>query len=125
MFDTYLYLSSTSELFKNHFINFAHKLKEDLNLNKNSILVDIGSNDGIFIKPIQELGITSIGVEPAKNVAKIANANGLKTIPEYFSNKTVKKIIEQHGKVDVVTAFNVFAHSDGLKDILDNVKTPK
>ncbi len=122
MFDTYLYLSSTSELFKNHFINFAHKLKEDLNLNKNSILVDIGSNDGIFIKPIQELGITSIGVEPAKNVAKIANANGLKTIPEYFSNKTVEKIIEQHGKVDVVTAFNVFAHSDGLKDILDNVK---
>jgi 2-polyprenyl-3-methyl-5-hydroxy-6-metoxy-1,4-benzoquinol methylase len=122
MFDTYLYLSSTSELFRNHFIDFAHKLKKDLNLDKNSTLVDIGSNDGIFIEPIQELGITSIGVEPAKNVAKIANSNGLKTFTEYFSDKTVNKITKQYGKADVVTAFNVFAHSDGLRDILDNVK---
>ena len=122
MFDTYLYLSSTSELFRSHFINFAHKLKNDLNLNRDSILVDLGSNDGIFIKPIQELGITSIGVEPAKNVAKIANSNGLKTFTEYFTNKTVNKITKQYGKVDVVTAFNVFAHSDGLRDILENVK---
>ncbi len=122
MFDTYLYLSSTSELFRSHFINFAHKLKNDLNLNRDSILVDLGSNDGIFIKPIQELGITSIGVEPAKNVAKIANSNGLKTFTEYFTNKTVNKITKQYGKVDVVTAFNVFAHSDGLRNILENVK---
>ena len=122
MFDTYLYLSSTSELFRNHFIDFAYKLKKDLNLDKNSTLVDIGSNDGIFIEPIQELGITSIGVEPAKNVAKIANSNGLKTFTEYFSDKTVNKITKQYGKADVVTAFNVFAHSDGLRDILDNVK---
>ena len=122
MFDTYLYLSSTSELFRNHFIDFAHKLKKDLNLDKNSTLVDIGSNDGIFIEPIQKLGITSIGVEPAKNVAKIANSNGLKTFTEYFSDKTVNKITKQYGKADVVTAFNVFAHSDGLRDILDNVK---
>ncbi len=122
MFDTYLYLSSTSKIFRSHFVNFAHKLKTDLNLNRDSILVDIGSNDGIFIKPIQELGITSIGVEPAKNVAKIANSNGLKTFTEYFTNKTVNKITKQYGKVDVVTAFNVFAHSDGLRDILENVK---
>ena len=123
MFNTYLYLSSTSEQFRNHFVDFARKLKDDLNLKKNSILVDIGSNDGIFLDPIQKLGITSLGVEPAKNVAKIANKNGLTTFTEYFSDETVSKIIKQYGKVDVITAFNVFAHSDGLKDILYNIKS--
>lgn len=121
MFNNYLYLSSTSEQFRTHFVNFATQLKSDLKLKKNSVLVDIGSNDGIFLDPVNKLGITSIGVEPAKNVAKIANSNGLKTFTEYFSNKTVNKIIKKYGKADVVTAFNVFAHSDGLKNILDNV----
>ena len=122
MFNSYLYLSSTSEQFRNHFVDFAKKLRDDLSLKKNSILVDIGSNDGVFLDPMKKLGITSVGVEPAKNVAKIANTKGLTTFTEYFSNETVSKIIKQYGKVDVITAFNVFAHSDGLKDILDNIE---
>lgn len=121
MFNNYLYLSSTSEKFKNHFINFAKELKKDLNLNKKSMVVDIGSNDGIFLEPIINLGIKALGVEPAKNVSKIANSRGLNTLSEYFNHKTVKKIKNKHGSIDVVTAFNVFAHSDGLKEILDNV----
>ena len=122
MFNNYLYLSSTSKQFRNHFINFAKKIKKDLKLSSNSTVVDIGSNDGIFLDPIQNLGIKSIGVEPAKNVAKIANSKGLFTIPGYFDNKTVNKIKNDFGKVDVVTAFNVFAHGDGLKDILENTE---
>ena len=121
MFNNYLYLSSTSEKFKNHFINFAKELKKDLNLSKNSMVVDIGSNDGIFLEPITNLGIKALGVEPAKNVSKIANSKGLNTLSEYFNDKTVKKIKNKYGSIDVVTAFNVFAHSDGLKEILDNV----
>ena len=73
------------------------------------------------MKPIKELGIKAVGVEPAKNVAKIANSKNLTTIPEYFDKKTVQKIIKKYGKADVVTAFNVFAHNDGLKDMLNNI----
>ena len=73
------------------------------------------------MNPIKELGIKAVGVEPAKNVAKIANSKNLTTIPEYFDKKTVQKIIKKYGKVDVVTAFNVFAHNDGLKDMLNNI----
>ena len=79
------------------------------------MVVDIGSNDGIFLEPITNLGIKALGVEPAKNVSKIANSRGLNTLSEYFNHKTVKKIKNKHGSIDVVTAFNVFAHSDGLK----------
>ena len=123
MFDNYLYLSSTSKQFRDHFSGIANELNNDLNLNKNSLLVDIGSNDGIFLDPIKKLGIKAVGVEPAKNVAKIANSKKLETLQEYFNEKTVQKIINKYGRADVVTAFNVFAHSDGLKEILNNVES--
>ena len=123
MFDNYLYLSSTSKQFRDHFIKFAKELKTTLKLNKKSVVVDIGSNDGIFLDPVQKLGIKAIGVEPAKNVAKIANSKKLTTLPEYFNEKTVKKITKKYGKADVVTAFNVFAHGDGLREILENTET--
>jgi len=123
MFDNYFYLSSTSEKFRDHFVNFAKELKSDLKLKNSSVVVDIGSNDGIFLAPLKNLGMLAIGVEPAKNVAKIANLKKLTTLPEYFTHKTVAKIIKKHGKVDVVTAFNVFAHGDGLKEILKNVES--
>jgi nucleoside-diphosphate-sugar epimerase/2-polyprenyl-3-methyl-5-hydroxy-6-metoxy-1,4-benzoquinol methylase/dTDP-4-dehydrorhamnose 3,5-epimerase-like enzyme len=122
MFDNYFYLSSTSQQFREHFVEIAKELKYDLKLKNTSVVVDIGSNDGIFLDPLKNLGINAIGVEPAKNVAKIANSKKLKTLPEYFSSKTVNKIIKKHGRADVVTAFNVFAHGDGLKDILKNTE---
>ena len=122
MFNNYLYLSSTSEKFRNHFIDIANELQSELKLKSSSVVVDIGSNDGIFLEPIANLGINAIGVEPAKNIAKLANSKGLTTLPEYFDSKTVKKIIDKYGKVDVVTAFNVFAHNDGLSNILKNIE---
>lgn len=122
MFNDYVYLSSTSEQFRSHFIDTAKELKTDLKLTKKSIVVDIGSNDGVFLAPLKKLGIKAIGVEPAKNIAKIANSNNLVTIPQYFSKKTVNKIIDEFGKVDLVTGFNVFAHNDELKDMLINIE---
>ncbi len=122
MFNNYLYLSSTSLEFRNHFATFAKDIKKSLKLTNKSLVVDIGSNDGIFLEPLSELNIKSIGIEPAKNVAKIANNKGLETFVEYFTSNTVKKIINNYGKVDVVTAFNMFAHNDDLKKILNNVE---
>lgn len=122
MFDQYFYLSSTSAVFRNHFENLTKELKKKLKLNKSSVVVDIGSNDGIFLQPLKNLGINAIGVEPAKNVAKIANSKGLTTYAEYFNKNTVKKISKKHGKADLITAFNMFAHNDGLKDLLNEIQ---
>ena len=120
MFSNYLYLSSTAESFRKHFSDLALKLKKELSLKKSSLVVDIGSNDGIFLKPLKDLDINSIGVEPAENVAKIANKQKLKTLVGYFDEKISKKIIKNYGNADLVTAFNVFAHSDELKNIAVN-----
>jgi nucleoside-diphosphate-sugar epimerase/SAM-dependent methyltransferase/quercetin dioxygenase-like cupin family protein len=117
MFDNYLYVSSTSPSFRKHFEDAAIKYIDKFNLNENSLVLDIGSNDGISLKPFKERGVKVIGVEPAKNVAKIANDNGINTINEYFTDRT----FGDTNFVDVVTASNVFAHADDLKDITNNV----
>ena len=120
LFEEYLYTSSTSQLFVNHFNNLAKKLINDFDLNNESLVVDIGSNDGIFLKPLIENKINSVGVEPAKNLSEIANENGITTINSYFDKEAANEIIKKYGNADIVTAFNVFAHADGLKEITEN-----
>ena len=118
MFNHYLYVSSTSKSFRQHFKDAANKYIKEFSLNGESLVVDIGSNDGIALKPLQEKGIKVIGVEPATNISKIANDNNVPTLNEYFSDKT---LIKQNSKVDLVTASNVFAHADDLEGIAKNV----
>ena len=81
MFANYLYTSSTSKIFRDHFINAAKKYSKELKLNKKkSYIIDIGSNDGVALKPFLNLGFKNIlGIEPAKNLAKAANKNKIKT----------------------------------------------
>jgi SAM-dependent methyltransferase len=121
MFDNYLYVSSTASSFREHFSKAAINYIEEFGLNSDDLVVDIGSNDGIFLRPLKEKGIKVVGVEPAKNVAKIANNNGIHTINDYFNENVVKNIIENFGNAKIVTASNVFAHSDKLVDITKKV----
>ena len=117
MFDNYLYVSSTAVTFRKHFEDVADKYINDFGLNSTTLVVDIGSNDGIALKPLIEKGIRVLGVEPAKNIAKLANKNNIKTLNNYFDTKTAKKIVKNYGKAKLVTASNVFAHSDKLAEI--------
>lgn len=121
MFDNYLYVSSTAKSFRTHFEEAAEKYIHEFNLTPHSLVVDIGSNDGIALKPLQEAGIKVVGVEPAKNISELANSRGINTINEYFTIDTAQKIKTQHGNADVVTASNVFAHADGLEEIVRGV----
>ena len=119
LFLDYAYASSISGGLRNHFTELADKIKSEFNP---KIVVDIGSNDGVLLKPLLELGCKAIGVEPAGNLAEQANNNGLPTICSYFDKDTVNKIISDNGKADIVVASNVFAHLDEYHDIIENVK---
>ena len=118
MFSNYLYTSSTSKVFRNHFINASKKYVKDLKLNKKrSLIIDIGSNDGIALKPFVEMGFKNIlGIEPAKNLSKLANKNGIKTFNGFLEKKNLKKIKKN---ADLILASNVFAHSDKLKEMAE------
>ena len=119
LFLDYAYASSISGGLRNHFTELADKIKSEFNP---KVVVDIGSNDGVLLKPLLELGCEAIGVEPAGNLAKQANNNELTTICSYFDRDTVNKIISDNGKADIVVASNVFAHLDEYHDIIENVK---
>ena len=118
MFANYLYTSSTSKVTRDHFFNAAKKYFKQLNLNKKkSYIIDIGSNDGIALKPFLELGFKKVlGVEPAKNLAKLANKNKIKTFNGFLEKKNLKKIKKN---ADLILASNVFAHSDKLREMAE------
>lgn len=117
MFNHYLYVSSTTKSFREHFENASKKYIDEFNLDSNSFVIDIGSNDGIALKPMKEKGIKVLGIEPASNIAKMANDAGIETINEYFNSKVANHIENNFGKADLITASNVFAHSDHLKEM--------
>tara|TARA_B100000963_G_scaffold350985_1_gene361961 strand:- start:547 stop:3099 length:2553 start_codon:yes stop_codon:yes gene_type:complete len=118
MFSNYLYTSSTSKVFRNHFVQAAKKYSKDLKLNKKkSYIIDIGSNDGVALKPFLDLGYKKVlGIEPAKNLAKLANKNKIKTFNGFLEKKNIKKIKKN---ADLILASNVFAHSDKLKEMAE------
>ena len=118
MFSNYLYTSSTSKVFRNHFVKAAKKYIKELKLHsKKSYIIDIGSNDGVALRPFKELGFKNIlGIEPAKNLAKLANKNKIKTFNGFLEKKNLKKIKK---KAHLILASNVFAHSDKLKEMAE------
>ncbi len=118
MFSNYLYTSSTSSVFREHFIKASKKYIRDLKLNKKkSYIIDIGSNDGVALKPFLDQGFKKIlGIEPAKNLAKLANKNKIKTFNGFLDKKNIKKIKKG---ADLILASNVFAHSDKLQEMAE------
>ena len=118
MFSNYLYTSSTSKVFRKHFVEAAKKYLKELKLNKKkSYIIDIGSNDGVALRPFLDLGFKKVlGIEPAKNLAKLANKNKIKTFNGFLEKKNLKKIKKN---ADLILASNVFAHSDKLKEMAE------
>jgi len=116
MFEDYYYLSSVNPGLVRHFEELAKKLKDA------KFVVDIGSNDGILLKPLKELGVKAIGVDPSINVSKIANDAGLTTVVSFFDSAAVEKIIKDYGKPDVVIASSIFTHLENPHAFIDDVK---
>ena len=95
-------------------------LLKKINLKKNDLVVDIGSNDGSLLKHFKSNGLNTIGVEPT-NIAKIANANGISSIQSFFNKNTAEKIIKKNGKAKLITSTNVFAHMSTLGDVMEGI----
>jgi methylation protein EvaC len=117
MFEDYYYLSSVNAGLVRHFEALAGKLANA------QFVVDIGSNDGILLKPLKELGVKAIGVEPSINVSKIANDQGLTTICSFFDLGAAAEIEKTYRKADVIVASSVFTHLENPHQFIDAVKS--
>ncbi len=120
--ENFNYLSGASKDATVHFTNLAERLIKEYELSKDDYVVSIGSNDGTELKPFKESGISLIGVEPAPKPAKIANDQGIYTIVDQFENATEEIIATSKGRVKILTAFNVMAHTGTIHQFLDSVK---
>lgn len=116
MFEDYYHLSSANPGVVAHYEMFAKTLADA------TFVVDIGSNDGILLKPLKEMGVPAIGVEPAINVSKIANDAGLTTITAFFDASTVKEIVSKYGRPDVIIGFSMFSHLGDPHAFIEDVK---
>jgi len=116
MFVDYYYLSSVNPGLVRHFEELAKKLSGA------KFVLDIGSNDGILLKPLKALNVYAIGVDPSENVSKIANDQGLTTIVSFFDAAIVEKIKKDFGEPDVVVASSVFTHLENPHQFIDDVK---
>ena len=116
LFEDYRYMSSIG--LSGHFKSVAKMLVDDFNP-KN--LLEIGSNDGVLLLPLQELGVNAIGVDPASNVVDVAISRGCTVYKDYFSEEFVRRNgLENH--FDMVVANNCFAHIDDIHSIVKGVK---
>jgi len=116
LFEDYYYLSSVNKKLKKHFENLSKKIT------KYKFIVDIGSNDGVLLKPLKKLKLNSIGIDPSKNVGKIANDKGFKTFIGFFDKPVIKKIMKKYSKPDLIVASSVVTHLDNPKKFAKNIK---
>jgi len=122
LFKDYVYFSSTSRYFLEHCKEVANDLAKKLNLTKDSLLLEIASNDGAQLQYFKELGIPVLGVDPAENIAKVANEKGIKTLPEFFNYNLAKSLREKDIKPDLIFGANVLAHVPEIVDFVKGVK---
>ena len=123
LFREYTYRTSVSLGLVEHFRKYAEACVADLGLAEGGLVVEIGSNDGSLLKAFKKLGMRVVGIDPACNIAAAATAEGVPTIPEFFTSQIAAAIRADHGLADLFCANNVFAHIDNLSDVVTGIRT--
>lgn len=121
MFRHYLYVSSTSATIREHFGEFARTAAGAAGAGPGDLAVDVASNDGCLLDAFRSAGLEILGVDPAENLAREANAKGLRTECAYWSASVAASAVSRHGRPKIITAANVFAHADDLDEFMRGV----
>jgi len=117
----YPYRSGITKELADHHLRLSTDVVRRFNLPKDSLVVDIGSNDGTLLRGFKRQGMRVLGVEPT-NIARIAVKDGIDTFQTFFTEHTGREIVGQHGTARVVTATNVFAHRAELGSFIRGIE---
>lgn len=122
IFSEYAYFSSYADTWLRHCKAYTDLMVERFNLNQQSQVVELASNDGYLLQYFVEKNIPVLGVEPATNIAKIAIAKGIPTVNEFFGRVCARKLVQQGIQADLIAANNVLAHVPDLNDFVAGMK---
>ncbi len=117
----YAYLASTSNVMKKHWNKLSKKIIKKSKLNKKSFVVEIGSNDGIFLENIAKKNINHLGIDASKNVCDIAKSKGINSLNDFFNVSTAKKIKSKYGKADIIISTNTMHHIEDINSVVQGM----
>ena len=121
LYHHYDYHSSVSKTFQEHCEAMASSLAHDLELSENDLVLEIASNDGCLLSKFQNLGCKILGIEPAKNLAQLAEKMGLPTFNRFWEPSIAEQVLKSHGRPKLIVATNVLAHVDNIHNFIRTV----
>jgi SAM-dependent methyltransferase len=126
-FRHYVYVPSASDVMRQHFAEMAGAVARRFLHSPQALTVDIGCNDGLFLKSLANLGKRTLGVDPATNIVEMATQQGLEVVNEYFTPEIAGRILNEYGPAAVMVTTNTFHHigdldsfSEGVRLLLDD-----
>ncbi|RJF93649.1 class I SAM-dependent methyltransferase [Sphingomonas cavernae] len=118
-FRHYLYVPSGAATMQSHFREFAGVLAQ--HAGGTGLIVDIGCNDGLLLAACNALGCKTLGIDPAANIAEIANGRGVNVHVAYFHPETAAKVAAEHGKARIIVTTNTFNHIGDLHNFMRGI----
>lgn len=116
----YPYTSGTTKILRENFAELYTEVRTLVDLDAESLAVDIGSNDGTLLSNFKQGGHRVLGIEPTL-MANLANERGIRSMMAFFGPSAASRAVSENGKASVVTATNVFAHIENVHEIVDSV----
>lgn len=120
-FRNYVYVPSVSDAMHSHFAGLADVMTREFVTSPDALTVDIGCNDGLFLKGMRHRGARTLGIDPATNIVEMARETGLEIVNEYFTPSIAGHIREQHGPAAAIVTTNTFHHVDDLDSFTEGV----
>ena len=122
LFREYVYFSSFSDTMLRHARELAESLIAQRGLGPDSLVIEIASNDGYLLRNYHRRGVPVLGVEPARNVARVArDEHGIPTLAEFFGAELARKLAAEGTRANVIHAHNVLAHVADLNGFVEGV----
>ncbi|MEI7814731.1 MAG: class I SAM-dependent methyltransferase [Coriobacteriia bacterium] len=120
LFGDYLYFSSFSDTMLESASAIAEQMVRDRGLGFDSLVVEVASNDGYLLQYYAQAGVPVLGIEPAANIAAVAEAErGIPTLVEFFGEDLARRLVAQGKRADVIHANNVLAHVPDLNGVVE------
>ena len=116
----YPFYTSSSKFMIRHFKEYAQWSKKFLK--SNSKIIELGSNDGTFLRNFKNTSIDSFGFEPSKNVSDFAKKRGINSINKFFNTTNIKLLKNFEHNTDLICGANVVCHVPNLKDLFTSVE---
>ncbi len=122
IFSYYVYFSSYSQTWLEHARQYTEMMVGRFGFDSSSLVIEVASNDGYLLKFFKEKGISVLGIDPAKNVAQVAQADGIPTLIDFFGKKIASELANQNKQADLLLGNNVLAHVPDLHDFIEGLK---